>query len=70
MLYVFRLFGQPEDHVVVLASVIFRAEQPALLQKFFIKYGKMTDIIVGAQVVRLIVRLKRHHDQIVQVWRG
>ena len=70
MLYVFRLFRQPKNHVVILTPVILRPKQTGLLKKRRVEYREMTNIIIGPQIVRRIVRLKMQHDQIIQIRRS
>ena len=56
---VFRLLGQPQDQVMVLAAVKFRAETAAgFLQELLPESGEVADIVVGPQVVRGVVRLE------------
>ena len=65
MIHVFRLRSQAKDHIVVLASVILAAEYAGLVQQMSGKSRKMTDIIIAAQIVNRVIRLKMKHNHMI-----
>ena len=69
MLHIPRLLRQTQNHIMILASVVFRTEQSGFIQKLCVKYREMTDVIIGPQIIRGIVRLKMKDNQIIQVRR-
>ena len=58
---------EPQNHVVVLAAVVFFSEQFVSVQQLPGKNAEMADIIVGAQIIRGIARLKMHGQHTVDI---
>ena len=58
---------QTQDHIVVLRTVKSRTEQFLAFQKFSGKDAEMTDIIVGPQIIRCIIRLKMHGQHFINI---
>ena len=65
MNHTFGFRGQPQNHVMVLAAVKFRAEQRHTLQQFPVKSTEMTDVIIGPQIIRSKIRLKMERNHVV-----
>ncbi len=63
----FRPVRQPQYHIMVLTAVKFRPEKLRSFHQPLCKHTEMTDIVVGAQVVRRIVRLKMHSQHPINV---
>ena len=61
----FRPGSQSQDHIVILAAVKLRPEQPRLFQQFLRKYRKMTDIIVGPQIINRKIRFEMNGQHII-----
>ena len=59
------LRGQPQDHVVILTAVEFRAEQGHTFQQFSVKSAEMTDVIIRPQIIRRKIRFKMQGDHVV-----
>ena len=56
------LFQQPQEQVMILTAVAFRALTAQLLPQRFFKHRQMADVVAAQQVVRGVVRLEvRHH---------
>ena len=56
------LFQQPQEQVMILTAVAFRALTAQLLPQCLFKHRQMADVVAAQQVVRGIVRLEvRHH---------
>ena len=58
---------QTQDHIVVLRTVKSCTEQFLAFQKFSGKDAEMTDIIVGPQIIRCIIRLKMHGQHFINI---
>ena len=52
---------------MILTTVKAGTEQLRALQKLPCKYTKVTDIVVGTQIVQSIVRLEMHYQHLVDV---
>ena len=59
--------GETQDHIMVLASVKFRAEQFRSVEKLPCKHTEMTDIIVGTEIVNGVIRLKMHGQHLIDI---
>ena len=56
------LFQQPQEQVVILTAVAFRAFAAQLLPQCFLEHRQMADVVAAQQVIRGVVRLEvRHH---------
>ena len=56
------LFQQPQEQVVILTAVAFRAFAAQLLPQRFLEHRQMADVVAAQQVIRGVVRLEvRHH---------
>ncbi len=65
MAYLLGLRSKPENHIMILAAVIFTAEQSRLIQKLPGKCGKMADIIISSQVINGKIRLKVEDNHMI-----
>ena len=62
-----RVIGEPQYHVMVLASVKLGTKQFVTIQQLSGKNAEMADIIVGSQVVRCIIRLEMHGQHMIDI---
>ena len=65
MVYFFRLPGQAQNHIVILASIVLAAEHAGLVQQMSGKSGKMTDIVIAPQIVNGKVRFEVQHNHVI-----
>ena len=61
------LIRQPQNHVVILRAVKFRAVQFLSLQELPIKAGKVTDVVVRTQIVDGIIGLEMNGHKVIQI---
>ena len=61
------LIRQPQNHVVILRAVKFRAVQFLSLQKLPIEAGKVTDVVVRTQIVDGIIGLEMNGHKVIQI---
>ena len=56
------LFQQPQEQIMILTAVAFRAFAAQLLPQCFLEHRQMADVVAAQQVIRGVVRLEvRHH---------
>ena len=60
-------FGQPQYHIMILASVELGAEQLGTVQQLPGKHAEMTDIVIGPQIINGIIRLKMHGNHLIDI---
>ena len=61
------LIRQPQNHVVILRAVKFRAVQFLSLQELPIEAGKVTDVVVRTQIVDGIIGLEMNGHKVIQI---